>query len=168
MKKTQITAVFIQQIRCSKTFKIIRNTLLLLILNVFQMFAVNTYSQTTTLTLSLNDVTLKEVSLQPRLISGTVQDNNGLPLPGVAIIVKETTIGSITDTNGRFSLQVPADAQILVFSFIGMKSLEVDISDQAVFNIIMEEAQISLDEVVVVGYGTVKKANLLTSTRITL
>lgn len=99
-------------------------------------------------------------SQQQKEISGSVKDRNGQSLPGVTIVVKGTTTGTISDANGDFSLSIPSGAQILVFSFVGMKTQEVQIGNQTTFKMVLGEEEIGLDEVVVVGYGTQKKANL--------
>lgn len=93
-------------------------------------------------------------------LSGVVRDKSGLGLPGVSIVVKGTTVGTITDFDGNFTLPVPANAQVLVFSFVGMKAQEVTIGSQTAFTIVMEDETIGVDEVVVVGFGTQKKVNL--------
>ncbi|TNF44791.1 MAG: SusC/RagA family TonB-linked outer membrane protein, partial [Bacteroidetes bacterium] len=98
---------------------------------------------------------------QQKTISGKVVDDRGAPLPGVAVVVKGTTVGVVTDIDGNYSLQVPADAQILAFSFIGMKSQEVTIGTQTNINVTMAAEITDLDEVVVVGYGTQKRANVV-------
>ena len=93
-------------------------------------------------------------------LSGIVNDTKGLPLPGVTVIVKGTTTGTITDTNGQFRLSVPVDTKILVFSFVGMKAQEVAITGKTTVNIVMEEQTVGVEEVVVVGYGTVRKSDI--------
>lgn len=98
---------------------------------------------------------------QQKTISGKVVDDKGAPLPGVAVVVKGTTVGVVTDIDGNYSLQVPANAQILAFSFIGMKAQEVTIGNQTTINIAMTADVTDLDEVVVVGYGTQKRANVV-------
>lgn len=97
---------------------------------------------------------------QDKALSGIVKDSKGEPIPGVSVLVKNTTIGSITDMDGNFQLSVPGDAKALVFSFIGLITKEVTISGQTFFNVLMEEDAIGLEEVVAVGYGTQKKASL--------
>ena len=97
---------------------------------------------------------------QKKEISGTVTDSQGLPLPGVTVIVKGTTIGIVTNADGQFKLSVPADAKILVFSFIGMQSHEISVTGQSMINVVMKETAINLDDVVVIGYGTVRKPDL--------
>jgi TonB-linked SusC/RagA family outer membrane protein len=105
---------------------------------------------------------LKTVIEQPqqREITGKVTDSSGNPLPGATVMVKGTTIGAVTDANGNFSLRIPANAQTLQVSFVGMKTKEIPISGRTMFEIILEEEAIGLQEVVAVGYGTQKKTSL--------
>lgn len=105
-------------------------------------------------------LTLGSFAQQTVRVSGKVSGTDGSSLPGVSIIVKGTTVGTVTDTDGQFSLQIPQNAQTLVFSFVGMKPMEVPVAGKLVFNVTLEEEAIGVDEVVVVGYGTQKKANL--------
>ncbi len=100
------------------------------------------------------------VSQQVLSVSGKIVDSLGEALPGVTVVVKGTTIGTITDVNGNYTLSnVPADAT-LVFSFVGMKTIELAVDGQSVINLQMEDETIGLDEVVAIGYGTVKKSDL--------
>ncbi len=96
---------------------------------------------------------------QVKTITGKVSDASGESLPGAAIVVKGTTIGTITNYDGDFSLVVPNDAQTLVFSFVGMKVMEVEIGSQTSLNVSLEEDMVGIDEVVVIGYGSVKKSD---------
>ena len=98
---------------------------------------------------------------QKKTISGTVRDSKGQPLPGVTVLLKGTTTGITTDNAGKFQLSVPIDANILVFSFVGMKLQEIAISGKTTVSITMEEETIGVDEVVVVGYGTQKKVTIV-------
>lgn len=92
-------------------------------------------------------------------VTGVVLDNGGIPLIGVNIMVKGTTNGVITDIDGKFSISAtPQD--VLVFSYIGYLNQEIGIGNQSVLNITMKENIQGLDEVVVVGYGAVKKKDL--------
>ena len=93
-------------------------------------------------------------------IKGTIVDKNGNPLPGVNIVIKGTSIGTITDVDGNYTIQVGDSDAILVFSFIGYSTQEISINDRSVIDVILEESFEALDEVVVVGYGTQKKVNL--------
>jgi TonB-dependent starch-binding outer membrane protein SusC len=99
-------------------------------------------------------------SAQQQSIRGTVTDNQGMPLPGVTIVVKGTTIGTVTDSDGSFRMQIPEDAETIVFSFVGMGTQEIPVEGKTNFEITMTEETIGLEEVVAIGYGTVKKSDL--------
>jgi TonB-linked SusC/RagA family outer membrane protein len=92
-------------------------------------------------------------------VTGTVVDNTGVPIPGVTVSVPETTIGTATDLDGKYALSVP-EGSILVFSFIGFETQRIPVGDQSVINVTLNEDMTSLEEVVVVGYGTQKRVNL--------
>ncbi len=97
---------------------------------------------------------------QGKTVTGKVTDQNGEPIPGASIVVKGTTTGTISDMDGNFTLSgVPEDA-ILAFSFVGMRTQEIPVGDRTRFDVVMEEETIGLDEVVAIGYGTVKKSDL--------
>ncbi len=104
---------------------------------------------------------LTAASLMAQLeITGKVTTVSGDPIPGVNIIIKGTETGSITDADGNYALSdVPADA-VLVFSFIGMLTEEVEVGNRNEINITLVEDILNLDEVVVIGYGTVTKRDL--------
>jgi len=93
-------------------------------------------------------------------VSGKVIDDTGLGLPGVSVVVKGTQQGTVTDTEGKFSLNVMDNQSILVFSFVGYASQEVIVGTQSVINIALKVDNKSLNEVVVIGYGSQKKADL--------
>jgi TonB-linked SusC/RagA family outer membrane protein len=93
-------------------------------------------------------------------ITGTVTSKeDGQPLPGASISVKGTTVGTVTDMNGKYTLSVPADAQFLQIVFVGMTTQEIAIAGQKIINVVMEASTVGLDEVVVVAYGTTKKSS---------
>jgi len=94
---------------------------------------------------------------QKKEVTGTITDGKGLSLPGVSVVLKGTTTGTISDSNGQFRLSLPAEAKILVFSFVGMKTQEITITGKPSVKIVMEEETVGMDEVVVVAYGTQKK-----------
>lgn len=81
------------------------------------------------------------------------------PMPGVTIQVKGTTSGTITDLNGSYSIQVE-NGEVLVFSTIGMKTVERKVASSGAIDVMMEEDNVVLDQVVVIGYGTAKKSHL--------
>ncbi|WPU93594.1 TonB-dependent receptor [Mucilaginibacter sabulilitoris] len=93
-------------------------------------------------------------------ISGRVTDNTGAPMPGVNVALKGTTLGTVTDANGKYSLNVPDQTGTLVFSFVGYISQEVAIGNNTAINVKLEESSKSLNEVVVIGYGTQRKSDL--------
>ena len=94
-------------------------------------------------------------------VSGKVtSEEDGEELPGVNVLVKGTAIGTVTDVNGNYRIEVPDAASVLVFSSIGFLSREVTVGNQTEINVILPPDVKSLEEVVVVGYGTQKKSNL--------
>jgi TonB-linked SusC/RagA family outer membrane protein len=99
-------------------------------------------------------------ALAQRTITGTVTDSNGEPLIGATVLVKGTATGTVTDINGNFSVNVPADAAALVFSYTGYASQEVTLGVSNVVNVTLEQDAAQLSEVVVVGYGTQSKRNV--------
>lgn len=99
------------------------------------------------------------VFAQQRTITGQVTDANGLPLPGATVAVTGTTVGTLTDAEGRYSISAPANAT-LQFSFVGYDSQQIIMGTQSTLNVILIESSQALDEVVVIGYGTVKRSNL--------
>jgi hypothetical protein len=98
------------------------------------------------------------VTAQTYEISGTVADNTGMPLPGVSIIVKNTMNGASTDFDGNFTISNVQKGEVLVFSYMGFATKEVVVENSDSLVIELTEDTESLDEVVVVGYGTQKKS----------
>jgi TonB-linked SusC/RagA family outer membrane protein len=97
---------------------------------------------------------------QQKSVSGKVTDGSGSPLPGVTIVVKGTSNGTIADTNGNYSLSnVPANAT-LQFSFVGMQMQEIVVGNKSTIDVTLTEETIGIDEVVAIGYGTVRKSDL--------
>ena len=96
---------------------------------------------------------------QKKIITGTVVDPNGEAVIGANVLVKGTTNGTITDMDGKFSLEVPEGAMLLV-SYIGYSDYETKVSNQSNLSITLKEDSKALDELVVVGYGTMKKKDL--------
>jgi len=95
-----------------------------------------------------------------RLIKGIVTDEKGEFIIGASVIEKGTTNGVISDINGAFSLQVPSNGVVLQVSFIGYVPQNVTVRDQSDVRVVMKEDLMNLDEVVVVGYGTMRKKDL--------
>ena len=99
------------------------------------------------------------VQAQENIVTGKVSDESGVPIPGVNILVKGTTVGTTTDAAGEYSLAAPANGT-LIFSFIGYESKEVAVGTQSVVNVDLTPTAQQLNEVVVVGYGTQKRKDL--------
>lgn len=93
-------------------------------------------------------------------VTGVVLDDQGQPIPGVNVLVRSTTTGTTTDGDGRFSLDVPDESAVLVFSFIGYTTQEVPVGAQTNLTVTMQQDVQSLQEVVVVGYGEQKKTTI--------
>jgi len=103
-------------------------------------------------------VGLHSLFAQTNSITGTVTDaGDGSPIPGVSVFVKGTTVGTITMPDGVYNLEVPANAQTLVFSFVGMAMQEVAIAGQTTINVSMQSDAVDVEEVVVTAYGVTKK-----------
>ncbi|MEA3317219.1 MAG: SusC/RagA family TonB-linked outer membrane protein, partial [Bacteroidota bacterium] len=99
---------------------------------------------------------------QIKTVKGTVVDESGSSLPGVNVFVKGTTIGTTTDLDGNYSLNIPGKESVLVFSFVGFKTIQRDIGKLTQINVTLIEESTKLDKIVVIGYGTSSK-KLLTS-----
>jgi len=206
-----------------KTFKKMKLTFILLILTVVQALGSESYSQTTKISLNLENATIAEVleqienqsdfnflysprlidvdkrvtvvakdkqinevlssifgeevsriivnehqvvlspnntAIQKKKITGTVVDEAGITMPGVNVMVEGTTNGTITDADGKFSIDISAENSILVFSFIGYEAQKISAEGKTAIDVSMKPALTGLDEVVVVGYGVQKKVNL--------
>ena len=113
-------------------------------------------------TMILSAMLLCGIAAEARVISGTVKDPTGETIISASVVVKGTTIGTVTDFDGNYTLDVPDDATVLVFSYIGMQTQELTISG-AVMDVVLSENSEVLEEVVVTGYGTTKKRDLVTS-----
>jgi len=101
-----------------------------------------------------------EMGSQQKSVAGKVTDASGGSLPGVSVVVKGTTIGVITDNEGKYSLQNIPENGTLQFSFMGMKMQEVVVGNKTAINITLSDEAIGIEEVVAIGYGTQKKVNL--------
>ena len=212
--------------RRRKTLLIMRVSLFLILFSTFQVLAEASYSQTTRLSLNVNNTTIKDVlgqiesqsefyflynnqlinvkrkvdlevknekiekilsalfndgsvnvqikdrhiiltpaeetstQQQQKSVSGKVTDSSGATLPGVSVILKGTTNGTITDSNGKYELsKIPANA-VLQFSFVGMKTKEITLGNKTIVNVILVEESVGIEEVVAIGYGTQRKSDL--------
>ena len=99
-------------------------------------------------------------NLHQREISGKVTDIDGNALPGVSIVVQGTSIGTSSDENGNFSLLINVENPVLVFSYVGMTTKIIEVGNQSSIEVTLEEDRLGMDQVVVVGYGTMKKSDM--------
>ena len=97
---------------------------------------------------------------QGKQIQGVVKDATGEPMIGVNVLVKGTANGAITDLDGNFTISDVKSSDVLVVSYIGFLTQEIEVGSQTSFNVILKEDSETLDEVVVIGYGTVKRRDL--------
>ena len=95
-----------------------------------------------------------------KIVQGTVTDQAGTPLPGVNIVVKGTTNGTVSDISGKYQLNVPDDKSVLVFSYVGFTSQEVNVGTRTNIDLTLLPDNKALDELVVIGYGSSKKSDL--------
>ena len=102
------------------------------------------------------------MAAEARVVSGTVKDATGETVISASVVVKGTTLGTVTDFDGNYSIDVPDDAKVLIFSYIGMQTQELNITGD-VMNVVLSENTEVLEEVVVTGYGTTKKRDVVTS-----
>ena len=93
-------------------------------------------------------------------ITGKVVDESGDPVPGVNVTVEGTNTGNITDIDGNYSIGNVSESDILIFSFVGMVTQKIEVGNQTVINVTLQEEMQSLDEVIVIGYGEVKRRDL--------
>jgi TonB-linked SusC/RagA family outer membrane protein len=100
---------------------------------------------------------------QSLTVKGNITDNTGETIPGVNIAVKGTTSGTASDIDGNYSVTVPAGNSVLVFSFIGYSTQEINVNNRTTLNVVLEEDVQQLSEVVAIGYGTTRKADLSTA-----
>jgi TonB-dependent starch-binding outer membrane protein SusC len=101
-----------------------------------------------------------EVFAQGRNVTGNVTDETGNKLPGVTVVIKGTTVGTTTNFDGKFSINVTHNSKVLVFSYIGMNEKEIDIVNKSEINVTMESSLFGIDEVVAIGYGTQRKGDV--------
>ncbi|SMD18157.1 SusC/RagA family TonB-linked outer membrane protein [Pedobacter nyackensis] len=100
-----------------------------------------------------------------KIIKGIVTDNQNQPLPGVSVVLKGTSIAAMSNTKGEFQISIPDNQNnaVLVFTYIGFATKEVAVGSQQVINVKLAEAVNAMDEVVVIGYGSIKKSSLTAS-----
>ncbi len=114
-------------------------------------------------TILTTDLELVNDIVQDRVVKGRILDANGEPLPGVNIVIKGTSTGLISDISGYYSIEIPSGLQepvVLVYSFVGYESVEVEVVNQVTIDVTMQVETMGMEEVVVIGYGSQKRANL--------
>lgn len=99
-------------------------------------------------------------SQKQKSVTGKVSDTSKVPLPGVSVVIKGTTVGTITDSDGNYSLSNVPENAILQYSFVGMKAQEIPVENKNSINVTLTEETVGIEEVVAVGYGTQKKADM--------
>jgi TonB-linked SusC/RagA family outer membrane protein len=126
------------------------------------MLGITTLNATTTNKAKAENAMNSEFELQQnqRTISGTIVDEKGEAVIGANVIVPGTSIGTITNVSGKFELNVPADCKLIRVSYLGYETQNVTVSNQRIYNVTLQPESKGLDEVVVIGYGTVKKRDL--------
>jgi TonB-linked SusC/RagA family outer membrane protein len=153
MKKSiKETEWFSKRIQCSiRSLRTIQLTFFFLMVSGYQLIA-----GVTTVKYDIKFVSQQ----QEKKISGKITDLSGAPLPGATVLVVGTTIGTLTDGEGNFTLSIPIGAKTLSVSYIGMNPQQVTLSNQSVYNLKLEQSQVDLGEIVVIGYGTAQKRDL--------
>ncbi len=112
----------------------------------------------------LKDLPLNVMTVQnERVLKGLVKTSDGSTLPGATVIEKGTNNGTITDFDGNFTLNVSKANAVIVFSFVGMSTIEMDYTGQTTMNVVMREDAIGLEEVVAIGYGVQKRKEITSS-----
>lgn len=99
-------------------------------------------------------------AIQQNMVSGTVTDESAMPIPGVSVVEKGTTNGTVTDEQGRYSIQLTGDAPVLLFSFVGMVTQEIEVMGQSTISVSLEEETVNISEVVAIGYAIKQKKDL--------
>ncbi|MEO5789037.1 TonB-dependent receptor plug domain-containing protein, partial [Gelidibacter sp.] len=98
---------------------------------------------------------------QSIIVKGTIVDNSGFPVPGATIIIKSNpSVGTQSDFDGNYTIEVPNRQTVLVYSFMGFATKEITVGNQSTINLTLQESAEDLDEVVIVGYGTQKKSDV--------
>ncbi|MCK9413702.1 MAG: TonB-dependent receptor [Prolixibacteraceae bacterium] len=142
-----------------KMSKLMRFTIFILLLSFSQAFAVNPLL----INSSKPYIDKEFVNQAQKAVSGKVTDSSGAPLTGVTVVIKGTTTGIITDSDGKYSLSNVPPGAILVFSFIGMKTQDVAVAGKTTINVAMDNETVGIEEVVAIGYGVQKRVNVVGS-----
>jgi TonB-linked SusC/RagA family outer membrane protein len=143
----------------SKIVRILNITAILMIFATLQVFAEESNSQS--INKDQGKITAEAiVKLQPKTVTGVVVDESGVPYPGVYVTIKGTTRGSMTDIDGKYSLEVEEPDAVLVYSFVGTETQEIQVGSQTEINVTLVTEAAQLQDIVVVGYGVQRKESL--------
>jgi TonB-dependent starch-binding outer membrane protein SusC len=112
------------------------------------------------LLLLLSFIFMSAIYAQEKTVNGNIADKAGIPLPGVNVIIKGTTNGTVTDLNGNYSIKVPDNNTVLLITYVGYIKQEIKVGEQSTIKIVLEEEVKELNEVVVIGYGVQRKSDL--------
>ena len=129
-------------------------------LKAIQMLAVSLFCVVYTFA---GDSSTSVADQQTQTVSGTVTETTGESIPGVSVVVKGTPVGVVTDADGRYIINNVSANATLVFSFVGMTTREIDVEGRTVIDVELSMASSAIDELIVVGYGTVSRRNLTTA-----
>jgi len=168
-----------------KALKAMKLTLLLIVFSVITVYAGNTFSHSKNGTNgadlgqffaglkadhSLNNRHLlfpsseefegNLVLKREKIVTGTVADESGETIPGANVIVKGTSLGTVSDLDGKFSIEVPDNSTVLIFSYLGYTPQEVEVGNKTIIDVMLSTDVASLEEVVVVGYGTARRKDI--------
>lgn len=142
----------------SELSKKISFTLIILMVAVLSVFGADNLSGAVSIT--SDSPLLSEDDTQQNQVTGTITDEQGNPLPGVTVLIKGTTFGTLTDNTGKYILTDVTPKSVLVFSFVGSATQEIPVNNRNIIDVIMKEETIGLEEVVVIGYGSQRKVDL--------
>ena len=133
------------------------------LLAVLSVGALHAESVFATASSTVKCVEVRQANQQKYVVKGTVTDESGLPVPGASVVVVGTTEGTVTDMDGAYSLALSRNRAVLRFSFIGLKSVDVEYTGQRVLNVVLKSDNQVLDDVVVSGYGSKNRKRLTSS-----
>ena len=140
-----------------KLFSIVNLTILLIMVGLMHVSGNNTYPGETKTNAALAEA---GADFDQQQVSGTITDSKGEVVPGASIVEKGTTNGTVSNADGKYSLRLQGDSPVLVVSFVGMISQEIPVNGRTQIDVKLEADYIGIEEVVAVGYGTMKKSDL--------
>lgn len=140
-----------------KKFEVIRFTVFGFVISLFLIVASSSFAVAD---VRNSETVESKTYVQQKSVAGIVVDENGEPLPGVTIVVKGTTNGTVTGEDGSFNIEDVSIETVLQFSFVGMTTKEITVGSQSTINVTLLADAVGLEEVVAIGYGTQKKSDL--------